>query len=497
MATLYYTSDTHSYLYPDDHQGNSNIPMGYGLLSASFRDADLVMDGGDVLQGSPLIRYEVTRNRRPFTAAKAFNIGGLGVFVPGNHDFNYGPELLKEFMDELDADVVCANLVDHRFGLKHQRYVVREFRDGVKVLISGVVSDYVNVWEKEENLEGIEIIDCVEEARKVLEESRDMDVDFRILIYHGGFDETRMGNLKENRGDELCELGYDMVLTAHQHVIIQPKMLGKSITLQTGTKCQRAARIVLEKGKRPEVEIISASLEEVMKPEMKELLYGPVKQELDTYLDTVIGHIDGILEDRSKLHSALNGSSLADFINDVQRNAVGAELSACSLFNVPVSLEGDVKMGHLLSAYPFANTLVKFRIKAKDLKSAMERAAAYFVIEEDGNIRISDSFVGTKMQHYNYDYWRGVAYSFDITRPVGDRVVRLEYQGDDLLLDTEREFTMVVNSYRATGTGGYNAYRNAVVLDRTQLDVQDVIIDEFEDRKIIKPHERTDFKVIY
>ena len=497
MATLYYTSDTHSYLYPDDHQGNSNIPMGYGLLSASFKDADLIMDGGDVLQGSPLIRYEVVKGKRPFTAARAFNIGGLGLYVPGNHDFNYGPELLKEFMDELDADIVCANLVDHRYGMRNQRYVVKEFKDGVKVLFSGVVSDYVNVWEKKENLEGIEVTDCVEEARKVLEESKNMDVDFRILIYHGGFDDTRMGDLKENRGDELCELGYDMVLTAHQHVIIQPKVLGKSITLQTGTKCQRAAKIVLEKGRKPEVELISASLDEEMKPEMKALLYGPVKSELDRYLDTVIGHIDGILEDRSKLHSALNGSSLADFINDIQRNAVDAELSACSLFNVPVSLEGDVTMGDLLSAYPFANTLVKFRIKAEDLKKAMERAAEYFVIEDDGNIRVSDSFVGTKLQHYNYDYWRGVDYTFDITRPVGDRVVRLECQGDDLLVDSEREFIMVVNSYRATGTGGYDAYRNAVVLDKPQLDIQDVIIDEFEKRKIIEVPKKTDFKVIH
>ena len=51
--TIYFTSDTHGYLYPANFADKQPHPM--GLLSMSFpKDENtLVIDGGDTLQGSP------------------------------------------------------------------------------------------------------------------------------------------------------------------------------------------------------------------------------------------------------------------------------------------------------------------------------------------------------------------------------------------------------------------------------------------------------------
>ena len=83
---IYYTSDTHSYVYPTDYVSREDKATGYMVLSSMFKDDALKIDGGDVLQGSPLVRFEMKRGNSPLMAAKAFNTAGLDVFVPGNHE---------------------------------------------------------------------------------------------------------------------------------------------------------------------------------------------------------------------------------------------------------------------------------------------------------------------------------------------------------------------------------------------------------------------------
>ena len=493
MADIYFTSDTHSYIYPTDYVSRRKKDMGYMVLASSFSDGAIIADGGDVLQGSPLVRYEIANGIRPFTAASAFNAAGLSIYTPGNHDFNYGYDVLSSFLSGLDADIIAANLIDERGELGVKPYVLKTASDGTRLLFSAVITDYVNIWESRENLAGIRIADSVEAARLALEEGRMLDPDFTILIYHGGFGQEA-GPVKENRGDELAALGYDVLLTAHQHTLIEPKHIGSTLTLQTGAKAMHAAHLTFYENGVIDAEIIDADATKPMKKEMIGI-GEEIEKEVLLSLSEPIGEIDGCLSDNSKLESAVHGSSLADFFNDVQLEFSKADVSALSLFNDPVSLGPVVTLGRLLAAYPFANTLLKLKINGRILRDAMERSAGYFE-EENGIVRISDRFVIPKEEHYNYDFYRGVSYSFDISRGLGERVVRLELNGIDLLKHPEHEFTIVLNSYRATGTGGYGVYRKAEVLERYSQDVQDLLIGYFEKNGKISIPVKTDFLLI-
>ena len=55
--TIYFTSDTHGYLYPNNFA--SKEPQHMGLLSMHFpKDENtLIIDGGDTIQGSPLTYF--------------------------------------------------------------------------------------------------------------------------------------------------------------------------------------------------------------------------------------------------------------------------------------------------------------------------------------------------------------------------------------------------------------------------------------------------------
>ena len=58
------------------------------------------------------------------------------------------------------------------------------------------------------------------------------------------------------------------------------------------------------------------------------------------------------------------------------------------------------------------------------VKLALERCASYLELA-DGKPVISDRFLKPKIEHYNYDFYAGIDYAFDLRRPLGDRVVRL------------------------------------------------------------------------
>ena len=96
------------------------------------------------------------------------------------------------------------------------------------------------------------------------------------------------------------------------------------------------------------------------------------------------------------------------------------------------------------------------------LRAAMERPAAYFDLDERGCLTISETFLLPKVEHYNYDYYAGVEYRMDVTKPVGERVVLLQYQGKPV--QPTDVFSICMSNYRASGAGGYEMYTGCRVL---------------------------------
>ena len=120
-------------------------------------------------------------------------------------------------------------------------------------------------------------------------------------------------------------------------------------------------------------------------------------------------------------------------------------------------------MRDICGAYLFDNTLVELEVNREVLKLMLERCASYFDLV-DGKVVISERFLKPKIEHYNYDFFSGIRYTFDLTRPVGDRVTELLLADGSELGD--KSYRLVTNNYRATGTGGYAFLADCKVLWR-------------------------------
>ncbi len=488
MATIYYTSDMHSYLYDTDYVSSSSKGTGYFNLARHFDPSALIIDGGDVLQGSPFAREISKNNFKSLVQAEVMNAAHVQVFVPGNHDFNFGSDVFCSFVDALDAALVCANLHDASGKTEIHPYHIHTASDGTRIGVVGVVTDYVNIWEDKKNLGPLLISDCVEGATKALKEVRSLGVEYTVCVYHGGFDtQYPLTPYRENRGDELAKLGFDILLTAHQHNRTEPHSIDNTLTLQCGSNATLYAKLEcnengieaqLYKAQEGRV-FLNEALDSVQKK------YLPLQQKILSDLGQQIGKTEAVLRDSDKTESAIHGSSLADFFNEIQLSHTGADLSCVALFNYPRSLGPVVTAGDVIATYPFPNTLVVLEVDGIILKKALERCASYF--ELDGaKIIISKRFLEPKVQHYNYDYYQNLEYEFDLSKPLGQRVVKLEYHGKNLLGDSKEKLTLVMNNYRATGTGGYEIFLNCPVVKHFKTEVQELIFSWFLKTELVK-----------
>ena len=161
--TIFFTSDTHGYFAPVDYAAAAAAPTGLANCAANFvRDGNsLIIDGGDVLQGSPFTYWlqQCGSAGGPFVPAKLMNLAGYQFVTLGNHDFNYGREILERYLDGLDARCLCANI----HGLPQvERTAVVTLENGLRVGLTGVTTSFIPVWEKPEHLTGVRVTDAVE-----------------------------------------------------------------------------------------------------------------------------------------------------------------------------------------------------------------------------------------------------------------------------------------------------------------------------------------------
>ena len=479
--TIYFTSDCHGYFAPTDYAKNCRAAAGLANCAANFADDGntLVIDGGDTLQGSPFTYWLYSRTEeKSLVPAHVMNLAGYDFVTLGNHDFNYGAKELERYLAALDARCLCANVEGLR-GVS--KTAVVRMKNGLRIGLTGVTSHFIPRWEKPENIEGLTITDAFEAARDALKELRAQDVDLTLCIYHGGFEndvETGavLSETTENQGWRMCrELDFDILLTGHQHMSVEDRRLFGTFTCQPPDKARQYARVDVTVDAGGEIGAVSRLLPAggVTHPEIAAFLAQP-ERETAAFLDMPLGHLDPALTPDTPLNMALNGSLIANFFNQVQREASGAELSSTCLANEVRGFSEDVTVRDIVATYVFPNTLKTIRVDRAVLKKALERSAEYFALDAQGRPCVSEGFLRPLVQHYNFDYLSGVEADVDLRRAPGERVTSIRVDGREL--DAGRSLTLCLNNYRASGAGGYGFYAGCETVREQPEEISELII---------------------
>lgn len=486
-----YTSDIHGHFFPTDYATTEPKNIGLMRLMSEYpHDKNtLILDGGDSLQGSALTNFyeRLSEDEKHLLFPDGFlhpvsaimNMAGYQYVTLGNHDFNYGLKELNTYLQHLNAVCLCANIVDKAGKLPIQPYAIHTLENGLRIGLVGVCTHYVRVWEKPETLQQLQIRDAFETARDLYPEVRSQ-CDFTILLYHGGYEcdldtGVRLSNGSENQAYEMCTaLDYDLVLTGHQHIAMPGRFIHGTYTVQPPFRAQGVCAIDVTPGTEGAA-FTSTILPADHEPDLKAMAFlKPLEERVQHWLDFPAGHLESPLPYVPHLTAALHGSLVANFINTVQLALSGAQISTCALPNEYKGFSEHPTIRDIVSTYIYSNTLVVLEITGAGLKQYIERSAEYFDFD-NGVIDCSVEFMRPKVQHYNYDYFSGIDYVIDVSKPIGSRVLSIQYDGREI--KPEETFSLCINSYRHSGAGEYPMLPDLPVLKDIQEDVADAIIE--------------------
>lgn len=497
---IYFTSDLHGYFYPTSYATGEEGNMGLMKCAGQYRkDGNtLILDGGDILQGSPLSAYCHDCMESPAPIAHMMDLCGYDYIALGNHDFNFGLDYQRRYVEALNARVLCQNLTTEAGEIVYP-HTVAVLENGLRVGLVGVVTDHVNVWEKPENLAGFRVTDPFEAARSSLEELKPQ-CDLTVCIYHGGFERDLttgqlLSSTTENIAYRICEeLDFDLLLTGHQHMSVSGRDICGTFAVQPSENGREfhAITVTVDGGKKA-FSSRTCPADGPCPEELRRAL-DPVEEKLQKWLDSDVGVLEHALRPGPHRDMAVNGSEIARLFNQIQLDFTGAQISVTSLANEIAGLPQRVHRRDILTTYPYQNTLVTLEMTGAMLRAAMERSAEYFALDDAGEVVISEAFLKPKVEHYNYDYFAGVDYVIDPSRPVGSRVVSLLFEGREV--EDGDIFTVCVSDYRASGTGGYPMYPQSKVLRTTDTEIADIIMKYFEAHPQVPTPAPSNYRII-
>lgn len=496
---LYYTSDVHGYLLPTDDIQTGAQPLGLANAATHFqKDAQtLIIDGGDMFQGSPMLQY-LQQHPTQDAVATAMNLAGYDYVTLGNHDFNFGYTALQQHLSHLDATVIAENVTDLD-GKTLYPAQIKTLGDGTRVGLIGLVTDYINIWEQPTHLKGIKITAPLDQARQTIASLRD-HADVVIGIYHGGYERDlvtgqRLSDTTENIAWQLTQvLDLDILLTAHQHGDVPPQMMNGVLTLQLPNQAKKFAVVTGQKQQDQwQFAAETKPVGDIARPDIVTAL-APLQQQVEAWLDQPIATLNAAIPAVKPLQMAQFGHPILQWLASVQLAASQADVTLVSLNNNPMSLPVNVTLRQILQNYPFDNTLVTKRVTGRALRDSLEHTADYFIVEA-GQPAINPAWLKPKVEHYNYDLVYGLHYTFDLTQPVGQRVTTLQFKGHDV--QDDETLTIAMNSYRAVGGGNYPAYQQAPTLLSDDRPVQTLLTAYFQTHQQLPTTPKLAFNLKY
>ena len=498
-VVLVATTDIHGYVTHWDYLQNAPWPGGLARAAAvvdslrsRYPGQVVVVDAGDLLEGSPLASYYGrVAPRDPHPVIDAMNLLGYDAATPGSHDFDYGLELFNRAVGAMAFPFVSANLrALPADTLLFARYVVVQ-RNGVRIAISGVTTPGTMVWHRDRLKDRLRVERIQVAAAGLVKEMR-KDADLTIILSHSGlggpssYDTTGIGPEDAAATFAAGSDRPDIVVVGHSHGELRDSILGGVHFVQPQPQAQSLAVVhvslvprdghlvpVRIRGERISLQGIIPAARLVRR------LDEPHRTTLN-WVATVIGESP----QRTTLASArVEDTPLMRLVHTVQRRTTRADLSAAPAFDLRAGIgPGEITLAQVLQLYPFEHTLRAVKISGAQLRAALEQSARYFFVDSTGKVATNRYVPGS-----SFDLIGGASYTLDLSRPAGSRVARLEVNGN--AVTPSDSFTLALSDFRQQGGGNFPMFANARVVYDKGENIRDLIVAELERRRVFRPED--------
>ena len=528
------TSDIHGNYYPYDfilrHEAEGSLARVYALVQKEhevYKDNLLLLDNGDILQGQPCAYYyNYIDTVSPHLAAETLNFMGYSTGNMGNHDVETGRAVFDRWAGDCKFPVLGANIIDTTTGKTHFKpYEVLE-RDGIKIVVLGMITPAIPVWLSENLWKGLRFDDMEETARKWMKIIREKEnPDLVIGIFHAGQEAQLMGGkYRENASVEVARNvpGFDIILMGHDHARELKKIkniAGDSVLIMDPASkgivvANADVTLKLRDGKVIDKQIHGA-LTETKDYGVSEDFIKHFAPQFDAVQDFVSKKIGCFTETISTRPAYFGSSAFIDLIHTLQLEITGAEISLSAPLSYDTEIsKGDVFVSDMFNLYKYENMLYTMELSGKEVKDALEMSYSLWTNQmksPDDHLLLlrkkrrdgANDRASFQNFSFNFDSAAGIIYTVDVTKPNKEKVTIIS-MADGTPFSMDKMYKVALNSYRGNGGGelltkGAGISQDELkdrILFSTDKDLRYYLMQYIEKKGVIEPYALGQWKFV-
>ena len=462
---ILHTNDMHGYMQASD------TCLGIGAVAQLKKDYQqqgydvLLMDAGDYLQGSSFANFTQGES-----VVEVMNAAGYDVAALGNHEFDYGSDVLEKRISEMNFPAVAANITVDVTGEPFiQQNAVFTLSDGTKVGVFGLDTPSTATTSAPKNTAGLTFAQGEElyaAAQAQIDELKGQDCSIIVCVGHLGEEASNEGNNAENVVANTS--GLTVMIDGHDHLVENQTVIDKDgndvLIAETGYYLKNIGILTYENGKFTD-SLAEAGTYTGSDPELEKMI-AEETAEIEATMQEVVAVTDfdlyGEAAPGNRTEETTMGDLAADAICWQVTQAVGSAPDAVVLNGgaIRASIKaGEIKLLDIHNVFPFNNQLCTVEVTGAQLLEAHEAAT-----------QSSPDPMGAFPQVY------GIKYTLDTTVPYekgelypgttynapaapGTRITIHEVAGKEF--DPEATYTIATNEFVATGGDTYYCFAEA------------------------------------
>ncbi|MGD0755725.1 MAG: bifunctional UDP-sugar hydrolase/5'-nucleotidase [Bacteroidales bacterium] len=538
--SIFETTDVHGVILPYDfiEKEKMNVSMAssfnYIKQIRKKKDATLLLDNGDNLQGQPeAYYYNYIDTVQPHFVSEAMNYMGYDAATVGNHDIEAGHGVYDRLIKNDNFPLLAANTVDIKSGKPYFKpYQIIE-KNGIKIAVFGLVTPAIPNWLPPQLYSGIEFKDMVETAQHWMPVILNEKPDLVVGLFHSGWDRTdvklqQTNNLTENGSAAVAYNvpGFDIIFTGHDHKVANEKFVNSAgdtiLILNGGSRSEKLAEADITfasrkiKGKK-QMKITGRIINVAdFKPDPEFITkFAAQYKIIDEYVNRSIGISLATITSRD---AYFGSSAFVDMIHTIQLEITGADISFAAplSFDVQIS-KGPITVGDMFKLYRFENMLYTMSLSGGEVQKYLEFSYSEWIntmkgpgdlllklhTGKDGKLTMTNGKAWFINQPYNFDSASGINYTVDVSKPEGARINITGFT-DGRPFDKNKMYRVAVNSYRGNGGGGHFTEGAGIAKDElrkrlissTNRDLRYYMLKAIESKKTINPAPLNNWKFI-
>jgi 2',3'-cyclic-nucleotide 2'-phosphodiesterase (5'-nucleotidase family) len=436
--TILHVNDTHGHIIAyQDKSVDPERPVGGAEYLAKMiereraanPDGTILLSAGDMFQGTPVSNLF---HGKP--VIEIMNYLHYDAMALGNHEFDWGQDVLQSIIASASFPVVSANVFKrggrHIPGVKS--YVILKRKD-VRIAVIGITTPETYYTSKPGNLTGLTFVQPEKVLPAIIRRVRAQGASIVVALTHDGLDADRELARKVR--------GIDIIVGGHSHTAIRdPVIESGTVIVQAGSNgiylgvlnitFDRAKKKILSYTRKDELRLVSPASDAQLDPNVARIV-DKYEAQVKTEFSKVIGTAAADLTRGSSRES-----TLGDIVTDAMRDASGAQIAFQNGGGIRADIpKGPITLEAVFTALPFDDDLVSMDLTGEQIWELLENS-----VLSENMLQVS-----------------GIQIVYDLSKPAGAKVTSVEVAGKPM--EAQATYRVVTNDFLAAGGSKFNIFK--------------------------------------